>query len=120
VYKPCRTHVVVDALSRLSNIIKDTSAPDQTTDASLFYIKPKWLNDVRQFLKTRQIEGTLSMLQKQRLVKRAEPFTLKNGELYKMGQDIILRQCLTTTKAQMLMKELHEGPLGRHFATEIM
>jgi hypothetical protein len=27
---------------------------------------------------------------------------------------------LTTTKAQMVMKELHEGPLRRHFAIEIM
>jgi hypothetical protein len=26
---------------------------------------------------------------------------------------------LTITKTQMVMKELHEGPLGGHFATEI-
>ncbi len=29
----------------------------------------------------------LSIQQKQRLVKRVEPFTQKNGKLYKMGQD---------------------------------
>jgi hypothetical protein len=50
----------------------------------------------------------------------AEPFTLKNGELYKMAQDNRLQQCLTTTKAQMVMRELHEGLLKRHFATKIM
>jgi hypothetical protein len=44
---------------------------------------------------------------------------LKNGELYRMGQDNRLRRCLTTTEAQMVMKELYEGPLGRHFATKI-
>jgi hypothetical protein len=49
-----------------------------------------------------------------------EPFTLKNGELYKMGQDKKLQLCLITTKAYMVMKELYEGPLGKHFATEIM
>jgi hypothetical protein len=54
------------------------------------------------------------------LVKRTQPFTLKNGELYKMGQNNKLRQCLTTTEVEMVMKELHEGPLGRHFAIEIM
>jgi hypothetical protein len=53
------------------------------------------------------------------LVKRIEPFTLKNGALYKMGQDNRLQQCLTITKAQMVMKELH-GPLKGHFAMEIM
>jgi len=53
------------------------------------------------------------------LVRRAKPFTLKNGELYKMGQDNRLQQCLTTIEAQMVMKELHEGPLGGHFVIKI-
>ncbi len=60
---------------------------DQTIDASLFYTKPKWLNDVKEFLKIGQIKGTLSIQQKQKLVRRIKPFTFKNGELYKMGQD---------------------------------
>jgi hypothetical protein len=59
VYKPSRTHVVVDALSRLSNSIEPTCVPNQTTYPSLFYIGLEWLNDVIEFLKTRQIEGTL-------------------------------------------------------------
>jgi hypothetical protein len=33
--------------------------PNQTTDASLFYTGPKWLNDVKEFLKIGQIKGTL-------------------------------------------------------------
>jgi hypothetical protein len=36
-----------------------------------------------------------------------------------MGQDNIMRRCLTTTKAQMVMKELHERPLRAHFVTKI-
>jgi hypothetical protein len=43
--------------------------------------------------------GHIIVQQKQRLVRRAQPFTLKNGELYKMGQDNRLRQCLTTIEA---------------------
>jgi hypothetical protein len=31
---------------------------DQTTNASLFYIELEWLNDVKEILKTSQIEGT--------------------------------------------------------------
>jgi len=45
-YKPSRIHVVVDALSRLLNITKPTCVPNQTIDVSLFYTKPKWLNDI--------------------------------------------------------------------------
>jgi hypothetical protein len=51
VYKP-RCHVVAYALSRLPDITKPTGVVDQTTNASLFYIEPKWLNDVKEFLKT--------------------------------------------------------------------
>jgi hypothetical protein len=39
VYKLGRTHVVVDALPKLLNIIKPIGVFDQTTNASLFYIE---------------------------------------------------------------------------------
>jgi hypothetical protein len=119
VYKLGRTHVVIDALSRLPNVTKPIGVPNQTIDASLFYIRPKWLNDVNFVLKTKQIKGTLSLQWKQRLVKKTKPFTLKNGELYKMGQNNKPQRCLTGIEAQMVMKELHEGPLKGHFAIEI-
>ncbi len=72
--------------------------PNQTIYASLFYTELKWLNDVKEYLRTCQIDSTLSIQQKQRLFRKARPFTFKNGELYRMGQDNILRKCLTTTK----------------------
>jgi hypothetical protein len=50
-------------------------------------------------LRTCKIEGTLYAQQKQRLVKKTEPFTLKNGELYRMGQGNRLQRCLTTIEA---------------------
>jgi hypothetical protein len=75
-------------LSRLPNIIEPTGAFDQTTNASLFYAKPKWLNDVKEFLKIGEIEGTLSIQQKQRLVRRAKPFTLQNGNCTKWAETI--------------------------------
>jgi hypothetical protein len=36
-----------------------------------------------------------------------------------MGQDNKLQRCLIITKAHMVMRELHEGPLKGHFAIEI-
>ncbi len=57
-YKLGKTHVVVDALSKLLDIIEPTNMPNQTTYLSLFYTKPKWLNDVKELLITSQIEGT--------------------------------------------------------------
>ncbi len=49
VYKPGRTHVVTYVFSRLPNTIKPTRMSYQTIDASLFYTKPQWMNDVKYF-----------------------------------------------------------------------
>ncbi len=51
-YKPGKTHVVIDALSRLLSSTKLACVPNQTTNASFFYTKLEWLNDVKDFLKT--------------------------------------------------------------------
>ncbi len=51
-YKPSRTHVVANALSRLLDITKPIGVPDQITNASMSYIQPKWLNDVIFIKKT--------------------------------------------------------------------
>ncbi len=58
-YKPSKIHVVADALLSLSDSIKPIGV-DQTIDASLFH-RIKWLNDVKKFLKTGEINGMLSM-----------------------------------------------------------
>jgi len=52
VYKLSRIHVVANALSRLSDNIEPTSVLNQTINASLFYIGPEWLNDVKEFFET--------------------------------------------------------------------
>jgi hypothetical protein len=36
-----------------------------------------------------------------------------------MGQDNKLQRCLAITKAQMVMKELHDKPLGSYFVIQI-
>ncbi len=40
--------------------------------------------------------------------------------MYKMGKDNRMRRCLTTSEAHIVLKELHEGVEGWHFATNII
>ncbi len=61
------------------------------------------------------MEEFLSKGQKQWLPMKVKPFTMKNDVLYKMGQDNILKRCLSTIEAHKVMKELHEGTLRGHF-----
>jgi len=50
VYKPSKTHVVTNALSRLLDSTKLTVVPNQTIKKSKFaYIGPEWLNDAKDF-----------------------------------------------------------------------
>jgi hypothetical protein len=41
----------------------------------------------------------LNLVHKQKLVKKVEPFILKERIMYKVGQDNKMRRCLTTSKA---------------------
>ncbi len=76
VYKSGKIHVVVDVLFRLLNTTKPIGGVEQTTDASLFFIEPKWLNDVRNFL-TYMTNGRVFVNKdkKKWLAMRVEPFT---------------------------------------------
>jgi hypothetical protein len=39
--------------------------------------------------------------------------------MYKMGQYNKMHRCSTTSKAQVVMKELHEGVAKGHFVTNV-
>jgi hypothetical protein len=52
---------------------------------------------------------TLNLVQKQKLARKAKTFTLKEGIMYRMGQNNRLCRCLTISKTQIVLKELHEG-----------
>ncbi len=40
--------------------------------------------------------------------------------MYKVGQDNIMCRCLTTSKAQTILKKLHEVVVGGHFVINII
>jgi hypothetical protein len=50
VYKLGRIHVVADVLSILLNNSKPLGVSDQTEDASLFFVEPTWMQEVKAYL----------------------------------------------------------------------
>jgi hypothetical protein len=66
-------------------------------DASLFSLEPIWMHEVWSYLETCQMPKTLNLVQKQKLTKKAEPFNLKKGKMYIMGQENKLCKCLITS-----------------------
>jgi hypothetical protein len=85
VYKPSRTHVVVDVLSRLPYSSKPLGVLDQIADASLLFIEPIWMQEMKSYLETGQMLENLNLVQKQKLPKKVKPFTLKKGIMYRVG-----------------------------------
>jgi hypothetical protein len=44
---------------------------------------------------------------------------LYEGQLYKLGLDSILRQCLTFEEVVKILANFHEGPVGGHLCIDI-
>ncbi len=57
---------------------------DQTMDMSLLYVEPIWMQEVKIYLEMSQMPKTLNLIQKQKLARKAQPFTLKEGIMYKV------------------------------------
>jgi hypothetical protein len=51
IYKTKRTHVVANVLSRLLDSSEPLGVLNQKVDASLFSIKPIWMQEVKSYLK---------------------------------------------------------------------
>jgi len=62
----------------------------------------------------------LNLAQKQKLAKKVTPFILKEGIMYRVEQDNRMHICLTTSRAQIFLKELHEGMARGNFVANII
>jgi hypothetical protein len=78
--------------------------------------------DVRSknLFKDMSMPKTMNLAHKQKLAKKAKSFTLKEGIMYRMGQDNKMHRCLTTSKTKIVLKEeLHERVARRRFVANI-
>jgi hypothetical protein len=84
-------------------------------DASLFSIEFIWMQEVKTYLEIGQMPKTMNLTLKHKLAKKAEPFPLKEGIRYRMGQNNKICRCSTTSKAQIVLKEWLEDILLQIF-----
>ncbi len=78
-----RTHVIADALSKLPNNSKPLGVSNQTVDASLFYVEPIWMQDVKTYLETDARNSELSS--KIEVRKKGKTFHSKRGNYVQSG-----------------------------------
>ena len=92
---------MTNAMSRLPNRETPDGIPDQTVDAKLFSTELVWLQEVSTYLTTGLLPLTMSLEDKKWLVLRSLPFTMVNGQLYRLGMDYVLRKCIQPYKVEI-------------------
>jgi hypothetical protein len=61
IYKLDITHVITNTLFKLLNSSKLVGVPNQTMDASLFFVEPIWMQEVKSYLEIGQMLETLNL-----------------------------------------------------------
>jgi hypothetical protein len=87
VYKPDRSHLIVNALNRLPNQAKSFNVPDQTNVVQLFTLQLEWLQNVYDNLSKWTMPKIFTTSQQLYLAQRTKPFVLQNEIVYIFGQD---------------------------------
>jgi hypothetical protein len=88
--KPRRFHFVADIFSQLLNATKNIGVFDRTIDTSLILFQLEWLQEVHTYISTENFPNRYSTKQQKKLVLKALPFTIIDGQLYKQRQYHIL------------------------------
>jgi hypothetical protein len=86
-------------------------------DTLLCFVELIWMQEVKTYLRTGKMPKTLNLIHKQKLARKAKPFIMKEGIMYRVGQDNKMWRCLTTSEAQIVLKELH-GVARKHIAID--
>ena len=99
IFKPGKTHGVVDALSRNKGAEPAIGISYQTTDAQLFSMQSDWTHPIIVYLQTSTFPPSMTKGARKRLTYRAIPFQFVQGKLYQQGKDKRLRQVITDSQA---------------------
>ena len=86
--------------------------------------KPKFngsqhLQEVSNFLETRECPAEMKKGQKQWLIRKATRYIMVNDELYCKGKDLVLRRVPTKEEIPLIISSCHDGTCGGHFAHDL-
>ena len=101
--------------------------PDDLPDAHLFNMSserelfkadltPYWADDIVQVLENELPERPIKKARLRRLILKIQPYQLIAGQLYRLGQDGLLRRCVCEHEMHDALREAHGGIAGGHFS----
>jgi hypothetical protein len=89
--------------------VDDHGSVMQIDDA---YVIPQWTRNVVEYLKNGQLPDDKIEARKIRM--QSARYTLIGEILYRRGYTLPLLKCLSTTEAEYVLKEIHEGVCSSH------
>ena len=112
-----KSHANANFLSRISEEVNLESIDDAFSNAHLFNfdIIPSEYADVIYYLTIGTFLTNYSDKQKQRLVFKAQPYTMIKEVLYKKDKDEILRRCINLNEVPLILKGCHDDICDGHF-----
>ena len=111
------TEAVEDIQARFPDEFSDE--PDRK-DAPVFHISSEEkseYSEIVSYLVNRTYPTGLSKEEKSVFQNNVAPYTIIQGILFRIGADEQLKRCLEKQERKQVMRALHSGPSGGHFAT---
>jgi hypothetical protein len=118
IVKPAKLNTRPDHLSRVTNGEEPTNLEDTFPNAWLFLVQVMndYFSDIIEYLSTGIVPKKINFTQRKNLVVRAVDYHLIVGNLYKMGENNILRRCVLEHERPRILEEAHEGIAGGNYA----
>ena len=115
--QPRKQNTVADLLSRIQNDNNDVLVEDNFHDEyiSAVSIETPWFADISNYLATRKLPLYFSPRDKRKVIKISVSYSWINGELYKIGLDLVIRRCVREDEIPEILKSCHDEPYGGHF-----
>lgn len=78
----------------------------------------EWMEHVWQYLTHGKLPDEDG--EAKRVRRQASFYTIKDGQLYRRGFSTLILKCITTSQAESVMAEMHEGICGMHMSGPIL
>lgn len=77
-----------------------------------------WYYDIRFYLTWGSCPEHMDASQRRALRLKSNYYPLANDTLYRKNYDGVWLRCLENDDADHVLKEMHDGPAGRHYSSE--
>ena len=118
--QPSKENQVADFLSRINTSGEDVPVSDSFPNENLFSIsiKSPWFIDIAKYLSSGKLPSDFLPREKRQVIKKSARYSWITGDLFYIGNDLIIRRCIREDEILDILKACHDEPCGGHFTNK--